>query len=584
LGWDSLADIALPPGDSLWWADAGTAFGSFNLATYQGQTWFVDDLNPGGEPLNLGPLVYQGGKPWLASWYGPKFGLFSFDPPTQELCLYAFPSGLFATDLAVHGGLLWALDWRSPSKDSLFSIDPATGRLVKYDTGRDVQMFANLVSDGALFWWAEDKLNSAVVRFNPATGQMTVFNLPTGTYPRNLSLRGGKVWFTDKTGKYGWLDPNTAAGTTSTLSGQVLSEGITPDCVILGASNIFEVLPEPGNFSWSNVDSTLSEPISGVGVYTLPAGAEPFGIAGTLDFMWISDPGRQKLVRMPLEAPPLGTITLVKQVTNASGGTAAPDDFNLTLDGAPVLSGVAVQVEPGTYRAGETLLAGYTFDGFSGGCNENGDITIALGESKTCTLTNDDIPPRLTVIKQVINAYGGTAAPGDFTLTVTGVNVQPSASFPGSAGGTTVTLRAGAFSVSETGPAGYTAQYSANCSGTIAVGDQRTCTVTNTQLDPEAAYITLVKVVNVGTAAPDDFNLTLDGEPVLSGEWVKVEPGTYTAGETLLDNYTFDGFSGACSASGEITVAQGQSLTCTLTNTYQPEPEGFSIFLPLVIR
>jgi streptogramin lyase len=385
LGWESLADIALLPGDSLWWADAGTAFGSFNLATYQAQAWFVDDLNPGGEPLNLGPLVYQGGKPWLASWYGPMFGLFSFNPPTRELCLHAFPSGLFATDLAVHGGLLWALDWRSGSADSLFSMDPANGRLVRYDTGRDVQMFANLVSDGALFWWAEDKLNSAVVRFNPATGAMTTFNLPAGTHPRNLSLRGGKVWFTDKTGKFGWLDPSTAAGTTSTLSGQVLADSITPECAILAAPNSFTISPQSGTFSWSNINSTASQPLSGVGVYSLPAGAEPYGIAGTTDYVWVSDPGRQKLVRMPLEPPEVGYITLVKVV---NGGPAGPNDFNLTLNGAPVSSGVAVEVAPGTYTAGETLLTGYTFNGFSGACNASGQMTITAGQSLTCTLTN----------------------------------------------------------------------------------------------------------------------------------------------------------------------------------------------------
>ena len=35
--------------------------------------------------------------------------------------------------------------------------------------------------------------------------------------------------------------------------------------------------------------------------------------------------------------------------------------------------------------------------------------TIAIGETKTCTVTNDDIAPTLTVIKHVINDNGGTA-------------------------------------------------------------------------------------------------------------------------------------------------------------------------------
>ena len=62
--------------------------------------------------------------------------------------------------------------------------------------------------------------------------------------------------------------------------------------------------------------------------------------------------------------------------------------FMLTLDGSPASSGVQIPVNPGTYNADETLLSGYTFTGYSGDCDENGDTTVALGESKTCTLSN----------------------------------------------------------------------------------------------------------------------------------------------------------------------------------------------------
>ena len=40
----------------------------------------------------------------------------------------------------------------------------------------------------------------------------------------------------------------------------------------------------------------------------------------------------------------------------------------------------------------------------------------------------------------------------------------------------------GAYSVEETAQAGYTATFSADCSGTIAVGETRTCTVTNNDI------------------------------------------------------------------------------------------------------
>ena len=47
-------------------------------------------------------------------------------------------------------------------------------------------------------------------------------------------------------------------------------------------------------------------------------------------------------------------------------------------------------------------------------------VTLALGESATCTITNDDIPAQLTLVKEVVNDDGGTAAATDWTLTATG--------------------------------------------------------------------------------------------------------------------------------------------------------------------
>ena len=95
----------------------------------------------------------------------------------------------------------------------------------------------------------------------------------------------------------------------------------------------------------------------------------------------------------------------------------------------------------------------------------------------------------LIVIKQVLNDNGGSARPSDFTITVDGVNPLP-ASFPGSEclrspsacppPGTRVILGPGSYSVSESGgPAGYSGTFSADCAGTIAAGETKTCTITN---------------------------------------------------------------------------------------------------------
>ncbi len=85
----------------------------------------------------------------------------------------------------------------------------------------------------------------------------------------------------------------------------------------------------------------------------------------------------------------------------------------------------------------------------------------------------------LTVVKQVTNDNGGTKGPADFSITVGGMNVLPFATFNGSASGTTVTLNAGSYSVDEAPDWRYTMTLSAGCSGAIANGQSKTCTVTN---------------------------------------------------------------------------------------------------------
>ncbi len=87
----------------------------------------------------------------------------------------------------------------------------------------------------------------------------------------------------------------------------------------------------------------------------------------------------------------------------------------------------------------------------------------------------------LTVKKQVINNGGGTKSASDFSLTVNGVTVSQPNPFPGNETGTALTVISfGDYNVTETTTADYTATYSADCNGTIAAGDNKVCTVTNT--------------------------------------------------------------------------------------------------------
>ena len=196
-----------------------------------------------------------------------------------------------------------------------------------------------------------------------------------------------------------------------------------------------------------------------------------------------------------------GSIRVIKHVVNDNGGTAGPSAFTISLgdSAGTTFAGVA---SPGitftfdegyTFNVNETgLPAGYIQTGLTGDCSG----AIVAGVTKVCTVTNDDVPPRLTVIKHVVNDNGGTATANQWTMNVTATNPS-SASFPGAeAPGTTITLNAGAFSVAESpGPAGYVQVSAVGCSGTIAVGESKTCTITNDDTKANPATATLMSWV-----------------------------------------------------------------------------------------
>jgi Prealbumin-like fold domain len=265
-------------------------------------------------------------------------------------------------------------------------------------------------------------------------------------------------------------------------------------------------------------------------------------------------------------------LTVTKIVVNDNGGSKQVSDFPLFVDGNPVTSGVKNTSTVGSHSVSETTDPGYTAT-IGGDCAADGIITLVAGDDKTCTITNDDKAAKLIVIKHVINDNGGTATAANFSLDSGGANDSPD-DFPGAeAPGTEVTLDAGAYNVTETGPSGYTASFSADCSGSLANGETKTCTVTN---NDQAGKLIVIKHVindNGGTATAANFMLdsggpndTPDNFPGAEapGTEVTLDAGAYNVTETGPSGYTAS-FSADCSGS----IANGQTKTCTVTNDDQ---------------
>ncbi len=153
---------------------------------------------------------------------------------------------------------------------------------------------------------------------------------------------------------------------------------------------------------------------------------------------------------------------MIKKVVNDNGGTLESDDFTLDSGGTDDSPdnftgadspGTDVTLDAGAYSVTEDPVAGYT-PSYSADCAGN----IALGQTKTCTVTNTDDPAKLIVIKKVVNDNGGTLESDDFTLDSGGTDDSPDNFTGADSPGTDVTLDAGAYSVTEDPVAGYTAE------------------------------------------------------------------------------------------------------------------------------
>ena len=272
-----------------------------------------------------------------------------------------------------------------------------------------------------------------------------------------------------------------------------------------------------------------------------------------------------------IKTPGAGTLIVTKILTNDNGGTKVFSDFGFTVGSGAATTGVvastpfdadgsiSVSVTEGTYSVIEvpTSTTGYTTS--YSNCTS---VSVVAGGSATCTITNNDNAPSLTLVKTVLNNNGGTAVATDWTLTATGYD--------------SASPDAGTYNLSESGgPGGYT-QTSLTCtdtgattqvtSVTLSLGESVTCTFVNSDNAPS---LTLVKSVindNGGQAVATDWTLS-------AGTYSAASPqiGTYNLSESGgPGGYTLTSLTctdtGANTQVTSVTLSLGESVTCTFVN------------------
>lgn len=294
-------------------------------------------------------------------------------------------------------------------------------------------------------------------------------------------------------------------------------------------------------------------------------------------------------------------LKLVKTVTNNNGGTAVANDWDLTATGSGGFTEGTPAAADATFRfvtigvnyaLSETGPSNYTAGTFScdGGTQDGDNIQLAAGDSVTCTINNDDIPPQLHLRKIVTNNNGGTAVATDWTLTADGTGSNDlSGSTPVDSGSG---LQADTWALGESGPAGYSSGGGYVCVGgtqvgqniTVGIGGSATCTITNNDIPPQLHLRKIVINDNGGTKTVADFTLNANGtgsndlsgtDPVDSGAGLQAD--TWVLSETNVYGYTRSDWvcvGGSYNKDGggveTVSVGIAGSATCTITNNDDP--------------
>jgi uncharacterized repeat protein (TIGR01451 family) len=270
----------------------------------------------------------------------------------------------------------------------------------------------------------------------------------------------------------------------------------------------------------------------------------------------------------------LAQLTVIKNVINDNGGSKQITDFPLFVNGESVTSNATNPYLPSGYNVSESTDSAYTA-AFSGDCDGAGNVTLSYGDNKTCIITNNDIQPKLTVTKIV--GPGGLAVISDFTLKANETTVTS---------GIKTGFNVGAYTISETPNAngtGYTGAIT--CEGqatnsiTLALGDDKSCTITNIRdtgtvvvhkdvQGPNGEDVTDTSTNNFQVSLNDSNAQNITDNGIIT--YTNVPTGIHKITESYVSpNYTFYSItpdSDTQTSGAQITVSKNSTTDVYVTN------------------
>lgn len=284
------------------------------------------------------------------------------------------------------------------------------------------------------------------------------------------------------------------------------------------------------------------------------------------------------------------TLIVEKELITDNGSPAVPSNFSFTVNGGNSTNfndnndPIVMSVPAGTYNVAEDATVGFdvTYDNCA-------DVVLEIGETATCTITNDDQPGTLIVEKVLSQNHGGNEEYADFSFKIDN-DVVDSETFDDD-GQNVFVVDYGTYNIEENYQGvGYDVTYD-NCSDVfVANGATETCVITNSDIAPTLEVYKTVVNDNSGEATADDFNITLNGEALeFTLSDTDGEESIYVATPTVFANieYTlaeddhegyFEGF-WECKSENfgwfdglSFTLELGDEESCFITNNDIPNP------------
>jgi hypothetical protein len=196
----------------------------------------------------------------------------------------------------------------------------------------DAEPFDLAPTDDGNLWWTDQTMD-ALVFLESAIAQISVYTLPVGVEPQMLELYKDKVWYTESNngdpGSVGVLDPAGAISFTVPLA--TSSSTVTPDCGLLEATDTSLLTVTVGSLGWTEPASlTPIYDADGWRVYQMPADSKPFGLTERQGDLFVTDQGRQKLLRLPIDLLGQLHLSLTTNITQAMHGDSIDYTYTVT--------------------------------------------------------------------------------------------------------------------------------------------------------------------------------------------------------------------------------------------------------------